>query len=82
MSMGFSPGKNTRMGCHFLLQEIFPTQESNPSLLHLCLHWQADSLPLCHLGSPDIVQTENMIEMEVDTEMELKTKTEKETETD
>ena len=40
------------------------------------LHWQADSLPLCHLGSPDIVQTENMIETEVDTEMELKMKTE------
>ena len=31
------------MGCHFLLQEIFPTQGSNPCLLHL-LHWQADSL--------------------------------------
>ena len=25
--------------------------ESNPGLLHL-LHWQADSLPLCHLGRP------------------------------
>ena len=23
------------MGCHFLLQEIFQTQGSNPSLLHL-----------------------------------------------
>jgi len=22
------------MGCHFLLQGIFPTQESNPGLLH------------------------------------------------
>ena len=39
------------MGCHFLLQEIFPTQGSNQHLLHL-LHWQADSLPLSHLGSP------------------------------
>ena len=29
-----SPGKNTRVGCHFLLQEIFPTQGSNPGLLH------------------------------------------------
>ena len=29
-----SPGKNTGVGCHFLLQGIFPTQESNPSLLH------------------------------------------------
>lgn len=31
-----------------LLQAIFQTQEMN---LHL-LHWQADSLPLSHLGSP------------------------------
>ena len=44
------PGKNTRVGCHFLLQKIFLTQGSNPCLLRL-LHWQADSLPLCHLGS-------------------------------
>ena len=29
-----SPGKNTRVGCHFLLQGIFLTQESNPGLLH------------------------------------------------
>ena len=42
------PGKNTGVGWHFLLQGIFPTQELN---LHL-LHWQADSLPLSHLGSP------------------------------
>ena len=27
-------GKNTRMGCHFLLQRIFPNQGSNPGLLH------------------------------------------------
>ena len=33
------------VGCHFLLQRIFPIQGSNPCLLHL-LHWQADSLPL------------------------------------
>ena len=26
------PGKNTRMGCHFLLQRIFPAQGSNPGL--------------------------------------------------
>ena len=45
------PGKNTKAGCHFLLQEIFPTQGLNPRLLSL-LHWQADSLPLHHLGSP------------------------------
>ena len=28
------PGKSTGMGCHFLLQGIFPTQGSNPGLLH------------------------------------------------
>ena len=28
------PGKNTRMGCHFLLQGIFLTQGLNPGLLH------------------------------------------------
>ena len=47
------PGKNTRVGCHFLLQGIYPTQGSNPCLSHL-LHWQLDSLPLHHLGSPPI----------------------------
>ena len=30
---------------------IFPTQGSDPRLLHP-LHWQADSFPLSHLGSP------------------------------
>ena len=45
---GIFASKNTGLGCHFLLQGIFPTQESNPHLLH----WQADSLPLSHLGSP------------------------------
>ena len=44
------PGKNTGVGCHFLLQGIFPTQGSNLHLLCL-LHWQADSLHKRHLGS-------------------------------
>ena len=38
---GIFPGKNIGVGCHFLLQGIFPTQVSNqvsPAL-------QADSLP-------------------------------------
>ena len=47
------PGKNTEMGCQFLLQGIFPTQGSTPHLLCL-LHWQAGSLPLSHLGSSPI----------------------------
>ena len=29
-----SPGKNTGVGCHDLLQGIFPTQGSNPDLLY------------------------------------------------
>ena len=29
-----SPGKNMELGCHFVLQGIFPTQGLNPSLLH------------------------------------------------
>ena len=37
LSMGFS-GKNTVVGCCALLQEIFPTQGSNPYLLYL-FHW-------------------------------------------
>ena len=31
-----SPGKKSGMGCHFLLQGIFPTQESNSGLLPSC----------------------------------------------
>ena len=30
---GDSPGKNTGVGCHFLLHGIFPAQGSNPGLL-------------------------------------------------
>ena len=30
---GISAGKNTGVGCHYLLQGIFPTQGSNPGLL-------------------------------------------------
>ena len=47
------PGKNTGVDCHFLLQWIFPMQGSNLCLPCL-LHWQEDSLPLSHLGSPHI----------------------------
>ena len=43
-----SPGKNTGVGFHFLLQGIFLIQESN---LHL-LYWQVDSLLLSYQGSP------------------------------
>ena len=40
-------GKNTVVGCHFLLQGIFPTQGPNLHFL-LC---QVDSLQLSHLGN-------------------------------
>ena len=46
---GDSPGKNTGVCCHALLQGIFPTQGSNPRLGCL-LHWQVDSLPLSHFS--------------------------------
>ena len=47
LSPWHSPGKNTGVGFHFLLQGIFPTQGSNPFLLR----WQMDSVPLSHQGS-------------------------------
>ena len=40
---GYSPGKNTGVGCHALLQEIFLTQGLNICLLCL-LHWHVSSL--------------------------------------
>ena len=40
------PGKNAALSCHFLHRGIFPTQGSNPNLLH----WPVDSLPLSHPG--------------------------------
>ena len=52
VSMGF-PGKNTGVGCHFLLQGIFPTQESNSHLLCL-LHYRQILLPAEPLGKPKL----------------------------
>ena len=43
-----SPGKNTGVGCHFLLQGLFPTQVSNPSLPHC----RQTLYCLSHQGSP------------------------------
>ena len=45
---GDSPGKNTGVSCHFLLQGIFPTQGSKPGLPH------CRQIPyhLSHQGSP------------------------------
>ena len=44
------PGKNTGVGCHFVLQGIFPTQGLKLCLFSL-LHWLVGSLPLWHLRS-------------------------------
>ena len=49
------------MACHFLLQGIFHTQGSNLDLLH-ALHWQAHSLPLCHVGKPTLRLLKNRFE--------------------
>ena len=42
-------GLRVGVGCHSLLQGIFPTQGLNPCLLHL-LHWFVDSFPLAPPG--------------------------------
>ena len=47
LSMGF-PRQEYGMGCHFFLQVIFLTQGWKLRFLH----WQVDSLPLSHQGSP------------------------------
>ena len=48
---GDSPGKNTGVGCHALLQRIFPTQGLNTGLLNcrqILYHWVTWEAP-CHL---------------------------------
>ena len=47
-------GNSAGVGCHFLLQEIFPTQGLNFHLSHL-LHGQEDSLPLEPPEKPSIL---------------------------
>ena len=51
---GDSPGKNTGMGCHALLQGIFPTQGSNQVFsivgkffYHLSQQWTSEVAQLC-----------------------------------
>ena len=48
---GDSPGKSTRVGCHALLQEVFPTLGLNPDLPHC--RWILYCLS--HQGSPRIL---------------------------
>ena len=46
-----SPGKNTGVGCHVLLHGIFPTQESNPGLLHC----RQILYQMSHQGRPKLI---------------------------
>ena len=50
-----SPGKNTGVGWHFLLQGIFLTQGIKPAS-PVSPALQADSLPLSHQGSPEVAE--------------------------
>ena len=49
---GESPGENTEVGCHALLQGIFPTQGSNQGFPHC--RWIL--YHLSHQGSPRILE--------------------------
>ena len=49
---GDSPGKNTRVGCHALLQGIFSTQGSNPGLPY----FRQIIYQLSHKRSPTILE--------------------------
>ena len=57
-SCPYSPGKNTRVGCHFLLQGIFPTQALNPGLLHC----RQILYQLSHQGNPNKVMRMMLIQ--------------------
>ena len=77
--LGDSPGKNTGVGCHVLLQEICPTQESNPGLLHCRqilyrLSYERDAPFLCKEGSYDFwpVHTDEWCVLASDSEASLK----------
>ena len=47
-----SPGQNTEVGSHSLLQRIFPTQGSNPGLPHC----RRILYQLSHKGSPRVLE--------------------------
>ena len=59
LSVGFSR-QEYWIGCHALLQRIFPTQGSNPYLLCL-LCWQKGSLPLAPRGKPETILTSSKL---------------------
>ena len=70
LSMGFSR-QGDWVGCHALLQGIFPTQGWNPCLSSL-LHWQVGSLPPAPPGKP-WSSPEQEIKWQQETEVKLLT---------
>ena len=59
-----SPGKNTGVGCHFLLRGIFLTQGSNPGLPHCrwilyqrSLYWATREALICTVGSKNTLES-------------------------
>ena len=55
------PGKNTGVGCHFLLQRIFPAQGSNPRLLYC--RWILDHKAACETALGLSLQLQHQIHM-------------------
>ena len=64
---GVSPGKNTRVGCHALLQGIFQSQGSNPGLPHC--RWFL--YHLSHQGSPPILCGHSKTPKDTDSALQL-----------
>ena len=55
---GDSPGKNIGMGCHALLQGIFPNQGLNPGLLHcrqILYHLRNQGSPSIRLNCQNLI---------------------------
>ena len=55
------PSKNTGVGCHFLLQGIFTTQELNPGLQHC----RQSLYCLSHGGSPINIPQQQILEWQL-----------------
>ena len=68
-----SPGKNTGVGCHALLQGIFLTQGSNSCFFPL-LYWQVGSLPLVLAGKPNIAYMQNKKKIKIQINLFIKQK--------
>ena len=66
------PGKNTGVGCRFLLQGIIQTRGLNPRVLH----WQAGSLPLMPPGKPSMRRYTNWTDTLTDKSRDLSRVTE------